>query len=399
MRIFLHICFLVFSANVVAQTALVEDVKTYIATQQFDKARDLIEYHLEKSKDEGVRTALWYYKGRLSTDEYFDDNKEKDSDVVFRKKSYQLLEGIAAFQNTVKRQDPEYSVSALRQLGGLHRYLKDIAFSNLHKKQYERFYLNLDWARSCDRFVQSYVPKSADYEMDTMLLYLVAYGAELTGRNYKVKTCYETLLLEGIKEEQLFTDNYGMLMALGEIEKANAILEKGLLKHPNAIELLKSKLHWLMTNEYYEETIQFVNNKATVLPESEQARFHFVKGLAWDARYKEASRRNLPDADFYFKETEKAYQKAVGLSPKTFDFAYNLAALYYNKVVSIQPDSTPATAPNEDYALFIQRATETLESTLDLNTADRKVIDALEDIYKRTNQQEKLEQLNISKIE
>jgi len=41
----------------------------------------------------------------------------------------------------------------------------------------------------------------------------------------------------------------------------------------------------------------------------------------------------------------------------------------------------------------MQRATETLETTLDLNAADRKVIDALEDIYRRTNQTEKLEKL------
>lgn len=394
MRIFVYICLLSLSYSAVAQTTVVEKVKSYMDRKEYTKAAQIIKQQLEKTEDDGTLAALWYYKGRLYTEAYFETaNTSEESEASYKKESYRLLEGIAAFQNVVKRNDEAYSETALRQIGGLHRYLKEIAFSYLHKNNTERFYLNLHWARSCDRFVQQYVPESANYQMDTMLLYLVAYGAELTNRNFEVKSCYETLLLEGFTEEELFVDNYSMLMALGEMERAKKILEQGLIKHPGSIGLIKNKLHWLMTNEYYEETITFVDEKTALLPESETARFYFVKGLAWDARYQKALLLQLPDADFYFKETEKAYQKAVSISPTTFDFAFNLAALYYNKVVLIQPDSIPATDHTKDYALFMQRATETLETTLDLNAADRKVIDALEDIYRRTNQTEKLEQL------
>jgi hypothetical protein len=383
-----------FSYATVAQTTVVEKVKSYVDSKEYAKAKQIITQQLEKTEDNGLLVALWYYKGRLWTEEYFETaNIFEESDAAYQEKSYRLLEGIAAFQNAVKRNDGDYSETALRQIGGLHRYLKDMAFSYLHKKNTERFYLNLHWARSCDRFVQQYVPESANYEMDTMLLYLVAHGAELTDRSFEVKSCYEALLLEGVTEEELFVDNYSMLMALGEMERAKNIVEQGLLKYSGSIALIKNKLHWLMTNEYYEETITFVNEKTAILPESETGRFYFVKGLAWDARYQEALRLQIPDAGFYFQETEKAYQKAVSISPTTFDFAFNLAALYYNKVVLIQPDSIPATNHANDYALFMQRATETLETTLDLNAADRKVIDALEDLYRRTNQTEKLEQL------
>ncbi len=394
MRFFVYICLLSLSYTTVAQTTVVEKVKSYMDNKEYAKAEQIIIQQLEKTADNESRVFLWYYKGRLCTEEYFETaNISKESEEEYLEGSYRLLEGIAAFQNAVIRNDGEYSKTALRQIGGLHRYLKEMAFTYLHKKNAERFYLNLHWARSCDRFVQQYMPKSVDYEMDTMLLYLVAHGAELTDRSFEVKSCYETLMLEGVTEEELFIDNYSMLMALGEMERAKSIVEQGLLKYPRSIALTKNKLHWLMTNEYYEETITFVDEKTSILPESETGRFYFVKGLAWDARYQEALRLQLPDADFYFQETEKAYQKAVTISPTTFDFAFNLAALYYNKVVLIQPDSIPATDHTNDYALFMQRATETLETTLDLNAADRKVIDALEDIYRRTNQTEKLEKL------
>jgi len=374
---------------------VVEKVKYYLDTKEYSKAEHILTEHLEKTEDDELRVALWYYKGRLCTEKYFETaNTIDQTEAAYKEQSYLLQEGIAAFQNTVKRKDEVYSETALRQLGGLHRYLKEVAFTYLHKENNERFYLNLYWARNCDRFVQQYISESVDYQMDTMLLYLVAYAAELTERPFDVKSCYETLLLEGFTEEELFADNYSMLMALGETEKAKSILEQGLLKYPSDITLIKNKLHWLMSNEFYEETITFVDEVTMTLPEVETPRFYFVKGLAWDARYQEALRLKLSDADFYFQETEKAYQKAVSLSPTTFDFAFNLAALYYNKVVLIQPDSVaPQTDHTKDYALFMQRATETLESTLDLNAADRKVIDALEDIYLRTNQTEKLEQL------
>ena len=147
-----------------------------------------------------------------------------------------------------------------------------------------------------------------------------------------------------------------------------------------------------MMHERYEEAIRFVEEKQDLLPQHEASRLYFVKGMAWNARYEEALKINKMDADLCFLEAEKAYKEAVGLAPTKFDYAYNLAALYYNKVVLIQPDSLlgETQETEKDYDLFVKRAAETLETTLNLNESDRKVIDALEDIYRRTNQTEKL---------
>jgi hypothetical protein len=396
MRILFYICFLTWPVILVAQPDIADKVKTCLENKAYDKARQLINQHLDKKNtDDDLRSTLLYYKGRLYTEEYFEyTNNEQVRDKEYKEQAYLLMEGIAAFQNVVKRQDNTYTEPALRQLGGLHRYLKEIAFSYLHKNDNERFYFNLNWARNCDRFVQQYVAGSANYQMDTMLIYLLAYGAELTDRNFEAKACYETLLLEGYTEERLIEDHYSMLAALDEMGKAIKILDQGLLKYPQSVSLLKYKLHWLMTNGLYEDTIRFIDEKVADLPTPEAARFYFVKGLAWSTRYEEALQLKLSDADFYFKETEKAYQQAVQLSPTTFDFVYNLAALYYNKVVLLQPDSLPsANDLSKDYALLIERATETLENTLDLNAADLKVIDALKDIYTRTQQTDKLKLL------
>jgi hypothetical protein len=389
----LYICFFTWPALLIAQSDIEDKVKTCLENKAYAKAHQLINQHLnKKSTDDDLRSTLLYYKGRLCTEEYFEyANNEQTTDKEYKERSYLLMEGIAAFQNVVKRQYNTCTDPALRQLGGLHRYLKEIAFSYLHKNDNERFYFNLNWARNCDRFVQQYVSGSANYQMDTMLIYLLAYGAELTDRNFEAKACYETLLLEGYTEERLIEDHYSMLAALNEMEKAISILDQGLLKYPQSVSMLKYKLHWLMMNELYEETIHFVDEKVADLPTPEAARFYFVKGLAWSTRYEEALRLKLSDADFYFKETEKAYEQAVQLSPTTFDFVYNLAALYYNKVVLLQSDSLASTTDTtRDYALLIERATETLENTLDLNAADHKVIDALKDIYTRTQQTDKL---------
>ena len=396
---FLYFIILWTSSILGQEVSLTQKWKTYLTHKEYSKAHSSIHKVLSNSKvDQSLKTAAWYYKGKFCTEEYFDDtNSQNSSEQAYLQKASVLQEGIAAFQNTVKRQDSLYSQAALRQLGGLHRYLKEIAFSFYDIKNYERFYLNLQWARNCDRFVQQYISPLDNYQMDTMLLYLLAYSAELTNRSLEAKYCYEALVLEGCTEEQIFANHYAMLTGLGETQKALLTLEQGLAKYPHSIPLLRSKLHWLMSNHYFEDLALFVNTHAHKLSTQEAARFYFVEGMAWNARYEEALQNKIAQADEYFQKTETAYIKALQLSPSTFDFAFNLAALYYNKVKLIQSPNYSLNKDSEDYALFMQRAAESLENTLHINADNPEVISALKDIYQQSNQKEKLLLLQKSK--
>ncbi len=398
MRYPIYFFLLLFPVALAAQQAVVEKTREYLDHKSYQKATTFINRQLDKTVDPELKAALWYFKGKALTQQYFEEaNTQWDNDL-YRQHSYQLLEGIAAFQNAAKYTRSEYSEKAFRQIGGLHRFLKEMAFSYLQsaagadqQNNYERFYLNLQWARNCDRFVQQYIPENTPYQMDTMLIYLTAWAAELTGRSHEARSLYETLQWQGISEEQMFIDHYNMLMALDQPAPAGKILNQALVKYPESSTLIRHKLHWLMTHKDYEEAIHLIDDKLPLIDQSEVPRFYFIQGMAWNALYDAVSGSRL--AETYFQKAEAAYQQAIALQPSSFDYVYNLAALYYNKVVTMAPDAPQ----QQDYAQFMQKTIKTLEATQHLNAHDRKVIEALKDVYQRTNQTEKLRQLQQSK--
>ncbi len=376
-----------------AQSNTIDKVKSYIIHKQYKKANDLISLGLEKSKTDLTinKNALWYYRAKLLSQMYFEKANAVEEEMTdYLNRSYILLEAIAAFQNTCQGTDESYRDMSYRQLGGLHRFLKRIGLRYFEQGDTERSYLNLRWARNCDKFVEKYVDGNVAYEMDTMLIYLTIYTGELTNRNYESRSMYEELSLRGVTEEEMFVHNFMMLVGLEKTKEAESLLKQGLAKYSQSRELVMYMLHWLTTNERYQEAITFVDEHLGLMSGLD-AKLYFIKGIAWNRLYDEAMASHQRDASLYFKNSEEAYRKALSISPASFDYAYNLAALYYNKALILDLNQNePLTKETGEYAQMIQRAEKTLEITMLLKSSDTKVIGALEDIYRRTNQTEKL---------
>ncbi len=383
-----------------AQSNIIDKVQSHVIHKQYKKANDLITLGLQEAKTDASvnKDALWYYRGKLLSQMYFEKANSVEEEMVdYLKRSYILLGAIAAFQNASLGTDESYQNMSYRQLGGLHRFLKRVGLMYFDQGDTERSYLNLRWARNCDKFIEKYLTDHEAYEMDTMLIYLTIYTGELTNRNYESSSLYEELSLKGVSEQEMFVHNFMMLVGLEKTKEAEALLKQGLVKYPQSNELVMYMLHWLTTNERYQEAITFVDEHLEDMPDQE-AKLYFIKGIAWNRLYEEAMAQHHRNATLYFKNSEAAYRKALSISPSSFDYAYNLAALYYNKALMLDTDEgAPQTTEAREYALMIQRAEKTLEITMLLKSSDSKVIDALEDIYRRTNQTEKLLKLQKTK--
>ncbi len=378
---------------VFSQNDQVDKLKSYLESKEYDKAKSLIAERLEQSRTDNTvnKAAMWYYKGRVCSQMYFEKaNSVEENEAAYKQRAYTLLSAIAAFQNTCKKEDTYYRNMAYRQLGGLHRFLKTLGLSYLETGNHERAYLNLRWSRNCDKFINRHIDDEA-YQMDTMLIYLTIYTGELTERTYESKWLYEELRLQGVSEEQMYVHNYMMLAGLGQDEKAESILRTGLAKFPNSISLTMYTLHWLNSQGRFEEVIQLVDQKLDI-PGHPKARLYFIKGMAANQQYETISGRYPQEAETYFYIAEAAYRKALDLSPSSFDYTYSLAALYYNKALLLDQEDKSSTQ-SEAYAQMIQRAEETLEITMLLNANNSNVIGALKDIYQRTNQTQKLDNL------
>lgn len=379
-----------------AQSKTIDKVESYITHKQYEKANDLIRLKLKeaKSNTEINKDALWYYRGRLLSQMYFEKANHGEEEIAdYLKHSYVLLGAIAAFQNACLGADESYRDRSSRQLGGLHRFLKNVGLRYFEQGDAERSYFNFRWARNCDKFVEKQLSGNVDYQMDTMLIYLTIYTGELTNRNYESKSLYEELSLRGVTEEEMYVHNFMMLAGLEKTKEAESLLKQALLKYPQSNQLVMYMCHWLTTNERYQEAITFVDDHLEKMP-NQQAKLYFIKGIAWNQLYDEALAIHQRDATLYFKNAELAYRKALSMAPSSFDYAYNLAALYYNKALMLDANQDELPTKQEgEYAQMIQRAEKTLEITMLLKSSDVKVIGALEDIYRRTNQTEKLLQL------
>jgi len=383
-----------------SQSDAMEKVKAHLNKKQYNKAEHLItEYLSETDLDETInKSALWYYKGKLKSQMYFEKaNSIKEDEAAYQQRSYTLLEGIAAFENACKMDDRQYRDMSFRQLGGLHHFLKGIGLNYLQNDNMERAYLNLRWARNCDRFAQKYLQENTYYQMDTLLIYLTIYTGELTGRTYESKSLYEELHLCGVDEPTMYIHNFKMLYGLEKMNEAEAILNKGLSTFPQSSELIFHMLHWYNTNDRYLQVIQLVDQKLNLLS-NHIGKLHFIKGIAWNRLHDDAMLKGQTEVEEYFINSEACYKTALSFAPASFDYAYNLSALYYNKALLLSEEHKDSTVVQEkEYARMIQCAEKTLETAMIIKSDDTKVIGALEDIYRRTNQTEKLLKLQNSK--
>lgn len=108
-------------------------------------------------------------------------------------------------------------------------------------------------------------------------------------------------------------------------------------------------------------------------------------------------------AQSYFDEAVKAYQKAIEIEPGNFDANLNLGALYYNKAIEINKfminlplneEATYLAKEKERNALY-KLALPYFEAAHNSNPSDIPTIQALKEIYAKTNNLEKVKEMKL----
>ena len=97
----------------------------------------------------------------------------------------------------------------------------------------------------------------------------------------------------------------------------------------------------------------------------------------------------------------KTYEQALKLDPKNFDIYKSLAEVYYNNAVKTIDEMN--SLPDGDKRIDILKASSDallykalpyLEKAKELDSTDMEVLNALKEIYARTNQMEKVKEIN-----
>ena len=380
-----------------AQSFPLEEIETHLANQEYETSCQLIDQFIADSSDDSS-TLVLYYQGKSYSQLYFHRAAALDAEdnETYRSLAPLLDKALLAFAKAIEKEDSEYREQCFRQLKGMSLFMKEVSTRYYQMENLERFSLNVKNARRCSRLVKNKEPKLEVCQLDTELIFLEICAAETLGKREEAKQLFLELKETGITEEDMFIGIGQMYDELEAEQKAIAITRKGREKYPNSALLLYQELDLLLETEQYDQVLS-TSDHAIKSFEPETAQLYFIKGNACDRAYYNLLNQEAPEAENYYDQAEIAYLKAVELAPKTFDYAFNLAALYYNKALLISKKSPQLAQSPNDYLLLFTKAEEALQNTLALDNSQQKVLLALADMYKRTKQNKKLLDLNITK--
>lgn len=256
------------------------------------------------------------------------------------------------------------------------------------------------YAESLDSFEKAYEMGGSK---DTNLLYNCALTADRSGNLEKAKLYYGKMM----ETKQGFGNTYSSLMNVYLVAKDTAggldVLKKGRAAFPNDINLLISETnHYLKTNKS-KEALDNLNLAIQAKPAD--ANLYLVRGNIHDnlANPKDDAGKDLEKPKDYedkLKLAEADYKKAVELKADYFDALYNLGVLYNNHGVAITKladkitDNVKYAAENDKATAEFTKAMPILEKALQVNPTDRGTMIALKQIYARTQQMDKLKEIN-----
>jgi len=162
-----------------------------------------------------------------------------------------------------------------------------------------------------------------------------------------IETCKQAMEL--FKDKAIFKQYHAVALAIaGRYDEALSVINKYLEEDPGSIELAKGKARILMSMKRYEETVKFIDEFVSRIPEMMSSKLDLIKikgeALYHMERYddalkvfKEVLKHNKNDADalyyigailnkqYRFKEAYRYLKKAVELDPENVDAWFKLA--------------------------------------------------------------------------
>jgi len=264
-----------------------------------------------------------------------------------------------------------------------------------------------DFLNASRTFLRSFQIAESFNAIDTTTLYNAGLAAELGGDIKAAKTHYTRLIELNYPQPFLFSSMGNIHMALGDTTKALEVISLGRTRFPDDLNLLFSEANVFIFTRQTEKARQALYTAIERDPGNPN--LHFALGANFD-NVAQDTLRSLEDRQFAYNEAIKAYARAIEIDPNYFDAIYNLGVIHFNEGIRIfeaadaQLRKNPTTAGFREYEReerrfqekwlkaqpYLERAKEMID-TKDPNF--EVVVVSLIQLYARTNQAEKLQQM------
>lgn len=217
---------------------------------------------------------------------------------------------------------------------------------------------------------------------DTAAILNTALAAERAGNNAIAKEFYGKLVAFSYPESDIYRSLANIYKAEKDTTQALVVLAKGRTIFPDNVGLIIEELNIYLAKGQSKEAIDRLEQASAKDPSNKTIKF--ALGSAYE---------NLKEPE----KAEKAYLAAIAVDSTYFDAYYNLGAMHYNQAVEdFNKANNLPPSKQKEYDAGVAKAKQLftkalpyLEKALLINPKDRNTLISLKEIYARTNQLEK----------
>jgi len=361
---------LLLSISLQAQKSKITSAYNYLNYGELDKAKEAIDAATVNPKTSDF-WKTWFYRSEvykkiaLSKDEKFAALKPGAAEEALK-----AYEKFATYDQNI--QDKAQALNALRaMIPG--------AF-NTGATAYQ----NGDFETAKQNFELSAKIAEVNGIIDTTSFLNAALCAENLKQYDEAERLYRKCLEYNYRPESIYAGLANMYKASSDTTKAMEILSEGRAKYPDNGNMLLAELEIFMARGETEKALK--NLDVAIQKDPNNFVLHYARGkLNYDSGNEDAA--------------EKDYLNALAIKPDHYDSNFNLGALYYNKGAEMIKKAGDIVkfddyekAKKEGDAVLV-KALPFLEKCLEVNPNDVDAMKSLMELYARTNQAEKYQEM------
>lgn len=356
-----------------AQNSVRTTAYNYLRKGKLDQAKENIDKAVEHEKTMSDAKTWLYYGNTYIQIATTQDEAYKNLDSEALNKAFE------GYKKCMELDEKgTYKIQVLQDM---------VIISNNYYAKGIELYKQDDFVNAYSEFKEAINVNNTINNLDTMAVYAAAMSA-FSGKMYAEATeGYQELIELGYNNSSIYGDLATIYKEEDKIDEAKAVLQQGIDKFPNDANILFAKINILLVEEKYDEVIASLGSAITLDPENYT--LYFVQGQSYE---------QMGDIE----NARVGYLKALEINPDYTDALYNMGALYFNKGVEItmRANDLPFEKEEEYEKLKAEALVEYLaaepyfEKAFELLPDDENLEKSLKQIYKDTQQMDKLNELN-----
>lgn len=382
------------------QGAKVLNAYNYMQDNEFLKAKAEIEPAITHDKTKGDGKT-WYYRAQIYDNIYrlSVTKKEGTDELVYPQyaehKAGAVKAAVESYEKALELGSKKINMNELKsKYAGSFFLCVQEGVEQYNVKNYNE--AGYYFAKAYE-IGTKYPPGSAEidvneYAYNAGLAY--RYGKDMENAEKYLKICID----KDVRTEACYVELLEMYQEAGMDEKFKSTLAEARQKLPDSQELVRLEIDIYLQAKDYEKALKSLDEAIAIDPSSSM--LYFVRGNIHDHKNSQLSDEGKADAaQAAFEKAKADYAKAIELDPESFDATYSLGALLFNKGAGML-QAVNDIADDNAYKIAKTAAEDQLKSALpylekayELDPDDVSTMASLKELYARTNQMDKYNEM------